>query len=1570
MKGIVFTIKSLLACLLFTILVVSQSAYAETLTQDTTLLVGDYSYSEDLVVPSGVTLTIEAGAILRFQQGFTLDVEAGGRLVVNGEINNPITFTSSEQTVNSWSGIHLKGNRATPDDIVINHAIIEYADKGIYINEYGVKATVSHTTVRHNNYGVYIDTAYQSSPNHSYVTFTNGALYDNAQYNYYTKNFRGNTVTTIDASGNWWGSSEPSDIAATIYDKRDTTYAASIDFSHYLLAEGGESIGLSYAGYVTKDSTWSGEEAVLAQPIHVTSGNTLTISSGATLKVAAGAGLVVEGGGKLVIEGSAESPVTFTSDAAVSNSWSGIHLKGNRATPDDIVINHTIIEYADKGIYINEYGVKATVSHTTVRHNNYGVYIDTAYQSSPNHSYVTFTNGALYDNAQYNYYTKNFRGNTVTTIDASGNWWGSSEPSDIAATIYDKRDTTYAASIDFSHYLLAEGGESIGLSYAGYVTKDSTWSGEEAVLAQPIHVTSGNTLTISSGATLKVAAGAGLVVEGGGKLVIEGSAESPVTFTSDAAVSNSWSGIHLKGNRATPDDIVINHAIIEYADKGIYINEYGVKATVNHTTVRHNNYGVYIDTAYQSAPYHSYVTFKDGALYDNTQYNYYTKNFRGNTVTTIDASGNWWGSSEPSDIAATIYDKRDTTYAASIDFSHYLLAEDGESIGLSYAGYVTEDSTWSGEEAVLAQPIHVTSGNTLTISSGATLKAAAGAGLVVEAGGKLIIEGSAESPVTFTSDAAVSNSWSGIHLKGNRATPDDIVINHAIIEYADKGIYINEYGVKATVSHTTVRHNNYGVYIDTAYQNAPYHSYVTFKDGALYDNAQYNYYTKNFRGNTVTTIVATGNWWGSSDLNEISNSIWDINDSSYTASINFASFLTSEGGSPLDGTHLMGNITSEQRWSFNDGKALGDITVKSNGSLTVEAGTHLSFLGNNKLIVENGASLTIIGTTDNPVTFTSGKEGKTASDWGGIEVKSNTNITIANAVIEYADKGIAFIGSKSSGRVTNSVIKNNRHGVHVNAENQSLANHPTPIVTNNSIHSNTEYNYYTQKFGSASSRTLNAKGNYWGVTDAASIATSVYDNSDSSASPIVDIDFARPSEISTVIADAGEDITGYGTVETQLSGTGVSNVAITEHTWQQYLGDQVTLNNANSSRANFTVPDVTNDKLYSFIYTVTDANDISASDKLNVVVKPFAEYNKAPVVDESQQILVQSNEAVSVTLSATDEENDPLTFAWEQTSGESITLASVDTDTLSFTMPEHEKNAVYRFKLTVSDVINTVERTVVVAVKASETVAGTYYYHNDHLGTPQIMTNDSAAVVWEANYTPFGEADITVETVTNNLRFAGQYYDHETGLHYNYFRDYDPELGRYIQSDPIGLAGGINTYAYVEGNPINYTDPLGLWSTEAHTYMIRLLGKQRGWSDRRIRAVIAGSRYADNPLFGKQSAGNSHLHAMTSDKNSSKSAACAKANSYINNRMNYFSSMSKRGGSDNWAANSMLGQALHTIMDNRSPAHAGFQMWDNSQIGRHGNDMSPLPFGAHTEEDLSALLARPDLMQQMLNDMK
>ena len=112
-------------------------------------------------------------------------------------------------------------------------------------------------------------------------------------------------------------------------------------------------------------------------------------------------------------------------------------------------------------------------------------------------------------------------------------------------------------------------------------------------------------------------------------------------------------------------------------------------------------------------------------------------------------------------------------------------------------------------------------------------------------------------------------------------------------------------------------------------------------------------------------------------------------------------------------------------------------------------------------------------------------------------------------------------------------------------------------------------------------------------------------------------------------------------------------------------------------------------------------------------------------------------------------------------------------------------------------------------VVVAQAQAETYYFHNDHLGTPQVVTNSNEEVVWKGEYDPFGECIEVVDLIEQNLRLPGQYFDQETGLHYNFHRTYDPNTGRYIESDPVGLKGGINTYGYAFQNSIRYTDPTG-----------------------------------------------------------------------------------------------------------------------------------------------------------------
>ena len=105
---------------------------------------------------------------------------------------------------------------------------------------------------------------------------------------------------------------------------------------------------------------------------------------------------------------------------------------------------------------------------------------------------------------------------------------------------------------------------------------------------------------------------------------------------------------------------------------------------------------------------------------------------------------------------------------------------------------------------------------------------------------------------------------------------------------------------------------------------------------------------------------------------------------------------------------------------------------------------------------------------------------------------------------------------------------------------------------------------------------------------------------------------------------------------------------------------------------------------------------------------------------------------------------------------------------------------------------------------------------------PEELTDEAGEIVWECSYQLWGKPiqEIAHTEIQQNLRYQGQYLDRETGLHYNTFRYYDPDTGRFTQPDPIGLRGGYNLYQYAP-NAFMWIDPLGLTVDDLITYKPR-----------------------------------------------------------------------------------------------------------------------------------------------------
>jgi len=152
---------------------------------------------------------------------------------------------------------------------------------------------------------------------------------------------------------------------------------------------------------------------------------------------------------------------------------------------------------------------------------------------------------------------------------------------------------------------------------------------------------------------------------------------------------------------------------------------------------------------------------------------------------------------------------------------------------------------------------------------------------------------------------------------------------------------------------------------------------------------------------------------------------------------------------------------------------------------------------------------------------------------------------------------------------------------------------------------------------------------------------------------------------------------------------------------------------------------------------------------------------------------------------------------------------------------------------------------------ANKTLAGWRYLQTDHLGTPQLAITNTGSASTQRRMAAFGSTREQGERLSS--RFPGQLEDRESGSYYNYFRDYEPATGRYAESDPIGLGGGMDTYGYSQQSPLIWADPLGLKACKPCGVMSCCLAVVFGVpeSDVKKQKVTDNSRYAKLHFIGQ-----------------------------------------------------------------------------------------------------------------------
>lgn len=735
-------------------------------------------------------------------------------------------------------------------------------------------------------------------------------------------------------------------------------------------------------------------------------------------------------------------------------------------------------------------------------------------------------------NATYDLHANNYFQPAQTLIQARGNWWGTTQLPLIPGRIFDYHDRNTSPWIDWGSPLMSEGGTpNPGSSAVGPLSGNIVWriADSPVTVVGNLIVTTNASLQIEPGVEVRFLPGFRIDVEG--QIQTLGSEARPVAFTSDKLfpLPGDWEGIRFLPT-STATACILSNTIVEFARTGIYCldaapaivgcriwdnSQHGIllnraSPTIQSSALQYNTLDG-IHCLSNSAPTisgcalqangsdgievrgetnadrNSNPLITDCLLDGNVQLSLRTGNFFQPATTTIRAPRNWWGSSNPSDILAAIFDANDAASSPWVDWANWLTSPDGPATpGTAAYGTIADNRTWRAADSPvwILGPVTVATNASLQVEPGVAVQVTAN--WRIDVAGTLAVAGTEAQPVRFTTANPVParGQWPGLRFT---ATSDDdrSYLSNAIVEFAVRGVECIDASPRF-VGVQSRENSQHGIYLERSspliqgglleantldglhcvWLSAPQvvrnRIRANGSDGiellgitSSNRNSAPLILLNQIEGNTNlalnantyfiasnSIIVARSNWWGTHDGTLIPPRIFEQPDNVNAPWVDWGNWLTSPEGPATPGRSVFGPIPAPLTWSPADNpiSVIGPLTVQTGAVLRLDPGVQITFYVTNGLIVNGG--LTALGHPTNPVVFTSGRAVPDAGSWGGIRFNpssSNQPCVLSNAVVEYAMTGI--YGQQTTLAVSGSHLRRNFLGLFLdNTSAQVISN--------------------------------------------------------------------------------------------------------------------------------------------------------------------------------------------------------------------------------------------------------------------------------------------------------------------------------------------------------------------------------------------------------------------------------------------------------------------------------------------------------------------------------------------------